>query len=175
MANLVSLERDMTWIGLSTPLTPASAQSVQADSCTIAVDGTIYPKHAGAYGTPVSATPAQQGRAIGCLLTPIEGDNMPFRVKGFQMSDTGGLFGVGFARGNITNLALLSDLRWFKFGYLCDDVVVVRMPTSESPNYGKPIGFACLGFNSDPNQQLLQGITVQRLSAKPDQYAMAVS
>lgn len=172
---LINLERDMTWLGLSAPVTPAAAQNIVADSSTPAVDGVVYTTHGQVYGTPVVATPTNQGRCVGVLMTTLQEDNTPFRVRGMAFGDKGALWGVGFARAGLSGTILVSDHRYFHCGERVDDTVIVRLPVAGSGNEGKPVCFTCLGFNVSDSHQLLQSLFVQKLVGKPDQYAAGVS
>jgi len=167
MTNIVNLERDMFWSsdGVDTlPVSNGWGTSPFPVGAPAAVGERVSRMQTsffnGASGSSINAA--------GCLiLPPPDGDSVPYRVLGGNVSTLPTVWAFGyFASGSVLGR------RIFGAGLSIDRVVVVDPLDSSDPNYGKPLCFfgGSVGIGSN-----LFSMSVQRLISKPPQFASAVS
>ncbi len=171
MSNIINFERDMFWTGASALVSPVSGPFGAGDF-TVASSGSVGQRHAFMRSSLVSVAPAAGSVfSAGCLiLPPPDGDNVPYRVKGFSVAPNCSFV---WSFGYLSAADTVSDVTTLASGDV-DDVFVVRPLQIGDPNYGFPLCFFGSCFR-DVASYAISSLSVQRLLSKPDQFAAAMS
>jgi len=176
MTNLVNFERDMFWTDAA-----ASVGFLNSDLAFASIGvnnaGTVGQRHSVVQGTATNfaAGTGVQAASVGCLiLPPPDGDNVPYRFKGAVVDRVGNpvVWSFGYLAGGVGTG--VEQSRVVACGSVCDEIVVVRPLDSADPNYGDPLCFYGSVLRVAASD-VKGGLSVQRLIAKPDQFAAAVS
>jgi hypothetical protein len=174
MTHLHNFERDLFWTDYSAVVASVTA-SIDSETINVANSGVVGQRHSFAGCDPVNrtATDVTDGSTFGALiLPPNEDDTIPYRVKGYaQPGGAACTWMVGFFEG--LGGVRCQRCRVIGSGPILDEVVCMRSVVSSDPNFGDPLCFFAV-IHRDVPSYVAGSIQVQRLIAKPDQYASAV-
>jgi len=168
--SIINLERDMMWPSLTsfTPLAASFSASSQACGADAAVGQRVNFGQSAFFSTSGGAQVFCGGSLI---LPPADGDATPYRVIGSVVSpSTCVMFGYGWYSSSA-----VGDPVYFRCGHDVDAVVSVAPLDAADPLFGRPLCFFALVNDEASFTANRIAIGVQRLIAKPPQFASAVS
>jgi len=169
MTNIVNFERDQVWTGdraFFNALTAAFGVNL-----SVQTSGVVGERVNNFGPNRISTTAAGTVNCAGCqILEPPDGDRVPYRFIASATDVNTMYWGFGYQSATTA-----SAIKLFAVGPTCDLVVNVDPLDSGDPNYGKPLCFfGCMWNETVASNQMMIG-SVQRLIAKPPQFASAVS
>lgn len=172
MTNIINLERDMQWFDMEEANVGLAAAVSTASTWAFAALGDVF-QRVGYVNTTWQANAAVADGLLVAgvrMLEPPELEYVPYRVIGSAVcgSDIGWF--VGFDDGG----SVMSGMQRIGAGPVIDTVVALRGVSSGSGDAGKNLVFAA-GLARDDTSKVQVHLSVQRMIAKPPQYASASS
>lgn len=171
MTNIVNFERDMWWCSNGAALTPILSD-YNSSPTLVTDDGSVGQRVSRFHGVlSITAGTGAQCVSVGAaILPPPDGDSVPYRFKGACSASSRVLWSVGYKTGTST----VERQRIVASGSVCDEVVLIDPLDGADPNYGDALVFFCTAMRDSASYAVFGG-SVQRLIAKPPQFAVAVS
>ena len=172
--NLVNLQRDTSWINLSTgsALTWSTGDPLTASTPRFNNSGMVNMDVGMAHArNTVTLTKGTQV-AMGCLMYQTVGDNIPFRVK--ATCTLGAALIVGYAGPSPTGLEdEINNPVYFPFVNVFDDIVMV--PPHAIGFENRALAFAVASTAEQSGEVLIAQLSVQTLAIKAPTMQNAVS
>jgi len=173
MSNIVNFDRDMFWTGFVNATFVSGAFG--ADPLDVGSSSDVGQRVSGVNVLPVAVTQsAGNVMSAGCLiLPPPDGDAVPYRVRGYATGGLDTLWRFGYRTAGL-GVEEANQCTLIGAGPCIDTVVLINPLDSGDTHYGDPLIF----FGSVAREaaaDVAMSLSVQRLIAKPPQYASAVS
>jgi hypothetical protein len=172
MSNIINIERDMFWGAPGSFVTPVS-NALNDFSPDVGVSAAVGERISGAFSGPISMT-ASAGDTLnmGALILPsLENEYVPYRFKGYASTSERVLWRYGFWDSSTPQ----ADVCYLVGeGNEIDECIAIAGPPSGGTGDGLPLVF----FGSilrGSAETVFMNVSVQRMVAKPPQYATASS